>query len=504
MKTIRHLSMVALGLLMGACTTDDITTEQPAENGKGIPFTATLSNGGSATRALSGPDDSNVITATWAMNEHVALVYKVGDETKVTDAEVTAVSDGTDGKTKGTATISATLDAGVTNGTDVTLIYPFSAVNQTEGDDYGKIKTDVFEGQTGELTPRTTPDDTSISEKYDLRIGTGKISLATTPASLKENVTMDSQIAIWKLTFKYGETDITNQITNLTIVHGSASYVVTPTAQDAIYVAMYGDAEGYEIPHDLYIIASTATNPTYLYTKSKASVKLAAGKMYTTTGLAMDRQSIDVGYYLNKDGSITFTKQTSGDDESYAVIAYVGSADKYFSHFLAIALNNLDDHGGTYRWSDALTAVGTYAAAHPVTFCGTTYNTSTTYTYFDCVTSDQSATSATHTANTRQGWRLPTVTDWRYIFDGLCGGAGDNSPTSPAGVSDNMEYGDGSTLRDAINTACGNTELIGGTYWSSSQETGNANRAWGYGFGNGMFMLKYKTIYYFARAVFAY
>ena len=88
-QAIRLLSMAALALLMGACATDDITTGQPAENGKGIPFTATISNGGSATRALSGPNSSNVITATWATGEHVALVYKVGTVTKGADATVT-------------------------------------------------------------------------------------------------------------------------------------------------------------------------------------------------------------------------------------------------------------------------------------------------------------------------------------------------------------------------------------------------------------------------------
>ena len=59
-QAFRLFGMAALALLMTACSTDDITTGQPAENGKGIPFTATLSNGGSATRALSGPNSSNV------------------------------------------------------------------------------------------------------------------------------------------------------------------------------------------------------------------------------------------------------------------------------------------------------------------------------------------------------------------------------------------------------------------------------------------------------------
>jgi len=189
-QAFRLLSMSALALLMGACTTDDITTEQPAENGKGIPFTATLSNGGSPTRALSGPDGENVISATWTTGEHVALVYQVSGTTVVTDATVTAVDNGS-GQMK--ATITAMLDEDVTTGTDVTLIYPYSAVN-TSGVNIGKVKNDVFKNQAGTID--------YISANCDLRKGEGKITVNTNDASLKDNVTMDSQIAIWKLTLK--------------------------------------------------------------------------------------------------------------------------------------------------------------------------------------------------------------------------------------------------------------------------------------------------------------
>ena len=188
--------LAALALTMAACSNEDNITEQPAEV-RGIPFSATITTGG-ATRALSGPDNTTkVITATWAENEEVALVYEVGGETKVTKATVSAVSDGTDGKTVGTATITATLDANVTNGTNVTLIYPYSMV-ETSGTNIGKLKDNAFTGQNGALT-----GDGSISKNYDLRQGKGKIYYnGTDAATLKDNVAMASQIAIWKLTTK--------------------------------------------------------------------------------------------------------------------------------------------------------------------------------------------------------------------------------------------------------------------------------------------------------------
>ena len=200
--TFRLLGMAVLGLLtVTACSTDDNTSGGDSSIGvpvlsSCIPFSATISaaGAGSRTRALSGPDaTTNVITATWAVNEQVAMVYKVGSETKVTPATVSAVSDGTDGKAAGTATITATLDGGVTTGTPVTLVYPYSAV-ETSGDNIGQVKSDVFAHQDGTIA--------GISANCDLRQATGTITLATSPASLSSNVSMDSQIAIWKLSLK--------------------------------------------------------------------------------------------------------------------------------------------------------------------------------------------------------------------------------------------------------------------------------------------------------------
>ena len=264
-QAFRLLSMAALGLLMAACTTDDITTEQSAENGKGIPFTATLSNGGSATRALSGPNSSNVITAKWAVNDEVALVYKVDDETKVTKATVTAVSDGT-------ATITAELADGVTTGTDVTLIYPYSAVNLTAGDDYGKVRDDVFKDQAGTLA--------YISENCDLRKGEGKITLSTGSATLKENVTMDSQIAIWILSLKDNAATPNDIIpTKLDVYFGGMTSSVTTGGMTSRFdMAVPAGTGGITF---FATTTNSITNSYYIFNKS--SVTLAASTYYQST-----------------------------------------------------------------------------------------------------------------------------------------------------------------------------------------------------------------------------
>lgn len=205
-----------------------------------------------------------------------------------------------------------------------------------------------------------------------------------------------------------------------------------------------------------------------------------------------------VGDVITSDGTFA-TKGASGEQ---AVLAYIGKVDNYFDRFLAIAL---EDTGDKINWASALAAVNTYAGSHAITIGGTTYNTGTTGdTYYDQVADNESTSSATATA-LQQGWRLPSVTDWRYIFAGLCGLA---SPAPDAGgVKDGMVYGTGSTLLGAINTACGNTALISDTngYWSSSDLYTNSNSAWYYRFYDSLFYWSYaKSVNKHVRAVFAY
>lgn len=241
---------------------------------------------------------------------------------------------------------------------------------------------------------------------------------------------------------------------------------------------------------------------------------------------ASEATTEDIGSFIGSDGNIYAADATLPDGVTkQAVIAYVGAVPNYFDHLLAIALEDVD--ATSHTWADALTAAGTYAAAHPITIDGATYNTSTTgSTYYDQVASNQATTSATATAQ-QTGWRLPSVTDWRYIFDGIgrikngvtltAKGyysdivySSNATPTDPLGVLNDMCYykdGDApdySTLRAKINEACGNSALQS-FYWSSSEYSGDSGKAWVYGFYNGLFWGYTKTLSTsYVRAVFAY
>ncbi len=487
MKTTKIFMMAALALMMTACSNDDNDQTAPKPNADGeITVTAKINvNDGSAlTRAVA--DNGTTITSGLAVDEQIAVLFSDGTSNIKRTATVKSI-------TAGTATIEFTIPSTLADGTACTLVYPATAANaaNTDVDTYANL----LAAQTG-----------TLGANLDVRKGTATILNDGETASLSGTPSLAAQFAIHKFTIQdLGGTDKTATEFKVSDASGNVIATVTPgSATGTLYVALPVMAVG------TYWFNATVGGAPYI---AKATVNTAttAGKFYQT-----QVNMATIGDYLNKDGSITATKQVSGDNESYAVIAYVGSVNKYFSHFLALALTDVDANDHT--WAQALTAVGTYAAAHPVTIGSTTYNTSTTGdTYYDRVANNQSASSATATA-IQTGWRLPSVTDWRYVFDGLgrikgglalSDGTNAVTPTSPLGVSNNMVYrngNDGSTLRAAINTACGNEALPSPNwcYWSSSEYTVSSDDAWYYNFNFGVFWWCSKASDLYVHAVFAY
>ena len=196
MKTFRYLTIAVLGLVMAACSSD-IASEQPvvSHQGKGISFSATISMKGSATRSVM-TESTSTISAAWKTGDELALVYEVSGQKQVTKATMTVSDDKS-------ATITATIAEGVTTGTTVKLLYPYSRVcdDPAEAATYGTISEDALAGQDGTLE--------TIANDYDLCQGDGEFTLMSDgTASLKADVTMASQIAIWKLSISDGTNSI--------------------------------------------------------------------------------------------------------------------------------------------------------------------------------------------------------------------------------------------------------------------------------------------------------
>ena len=264
MKTFKKISIVVLSLMTAACSSD-IASEQPSESlqGKGIPFTATISMKGSTTRSAM-TENGSTISAVWKTGDELALVYEVSGQKKVTKATMTVRDDKS-------ATITATIAEGVTTGTAVKLLYPYSAVSDNAEDtSYGAMKRDALGGQDGTLE--------SIAMQFDLCQGDGTLTIASGKASLKADVTMKSQIAIWKLSL----TDGTNAIkaTQVNIDKGKDEQMAMVMPKEGtfseFYVAVPAVSNG-----TINISAATTSEGNYTYTKT--GVTLEAGKYYQST-----------------------------------------------------------------------------------------------------------------------------------------------------------------------------------------------------------------------------
>ncbi len=262
-KTLKYFSMAVLALAVAACDNDDIDLSPDQQPSSGIPFTATIATGSSAmTRALS--ESGSAINASWAVDEQVALIYTISGTAYNTTATVSSV----DGN--GKATITATLQDGVTDDTDVTLIYPASAADGTTGN----VKSDLLLNQDGTLG--------GIASKYDVRKGTGKIAVSGSSSSLKEDVTLTNQYAIWKMT-------LNNSAKNLYITADGVliAGATLATAGTAFYVAVPAVSS-----QTISVVANDESNNCYYF--SKGGVILETGMYYQSSVTTTALTTVDV------------------------------------------------------------------------------------------------------------------------------------------------------------------------------------------------------------------
>lgn len=302
-----------------------------------------------------------------------------------------------------------------------------------------------------------------------------------------------------------GDITITNGVTKVTATKGSS-------AQQCIGKGESSDCGTVTVDG----VASWSGTSTTNLTCTTSGNTLTLNR-YPLLVAKATLSSVDIGKVLAADGKIyadAASANTNGGG-AQVVIAYVGSVPNYFDKFLAIAIDDVD--GSKHSWSDAVTAVGTYAAAHAITIGSTTYNTNVIgNNRYDHVENNVNKSSATRTDGVLKGWRLPSVTDWRYIFDGLGRQkkgliltakdrqsvySTNATPTDPLGAKYLMAYYGSISLCSVINEACGNSALQSNIYWSSSQ---CVNYMWGYTFDEEEFSQSVTSIGQYARAVFAY
>ena len=253
MKKLNILAAIAiLAAAVSACSVKENPVNEPipAPESKVVTLVATLEPTSAPATRSTMTDDGTSIIADWEVGDKVWVNYDdAGDNNLVAKGTVTAV----DGSGKATITVD------LVDPKDASIIvfgYPY---------DHWTEAKDVRIDQVGTLA--------DINQNHAAVSGSGTLTVSGSDVTLPGNVSMNQDMAIWKLSFNDGVTDITDQITSLNINFGPYDdYMVTPNAQSDIYVALYPVVDG-----DLTITAATSTG---IYSYSKSGVNLDNGKVY--------------------------------------------------------------------------------------------------------------------------------------------------------------------------------------------------------------------------------
>jgi hypothetical protein len=385
MKAIKLFSMAVAALMMAACSNEDNDVQQPAQQARMIPFEATIGPAGASTRTTitegTGTDAGKLMVA-WKGGEKIALVHNG----KKDEVEVTTVN------LDGSAVITGSIDATGTDGEAVVLVYPADAVKSvTSGTTYVPNTDDAF------LAIGLQQDGTLeyIGNNLDAREGSETLKISSGTATLNDNVTMESKIAVWKLTLT------TDGTTPLAANQVTLSIGTNPIAATAVNATGKSEWTLCVVPATLALYSGNFTvtakvgSDTYTYTKA-GGVSLTKNTYYqSTVTLSKPAPALivnpAVGQVIGADGKnyADVAAATAAETTAVAMIAYVGSGSDC-EHGLAIQLNSSPvqkdrSEAGTY--AEGLTAVpgGT--------------------------------------------WRLPSKADWQNMFLG-CAKSGDASSAS--------------------------------------------------------------------------
>ena len=459
----------AAAAVVSACAIND----DPQIESLGIPFKAVVSNG-DEVKAIS--DAGSKIITNWAKDETIALVYLVGGTPYNTTATITSV-DGT-----GKATIEATLQDGVTDGTSVTLIYPASAADGTTGN----ILSSVISAQDG-----------ALSSARDIRKGAGTISVELGTATLAEGATVPAAYAICKFSVWDPDddelylsslkiSDGSSVIADVTLASPDYEVFVTLPAMTGATLWFEGEASGQP-----YIAKGNATLTAGQYFKPSMTM-YTAGNVIGANGK----------FYKNM--STAVSKGTT----AAAIIAYIGddTAEAGYTHGLAIAMK--DAGGSTQRWRSSgsttdnenqyMVAALAIAAKESGSVITASHNSSA-YPAFQAAlantfTADEGLSTAAPSGTS--GWFMASLFQWNQIIKGLSG-----ESTDLNGMANSKLQGDafGSKLTSA---GVDRSRLWDTYYWTCTEY--NATAAWRYERANGLISNNTKTYFNSVRAVLAF
>ena len=496
MKNVSLAALLMTSAMFTACSSDDeLLNEQPVNPTEPKTYTMTIqaTMGDDATRGLykNGESATSALNANWNGKEKVRVVQDgkvIGTLSAAMSSEHRTTLTGTvtgfvenhdvgfymladeDGKMDYTGQCGALLDD---NGTgNIEDNYDFASYELT-GDEC--MEAFKIEGST--VVPK---DGVYIPFTSQQAIVWFEFTYNNTPLYAKQLIVTDKNSGklVQSIDTKTGIK------TSSTKTYGPLSLTPVNNTAAGFYVALNLDGAS-----DIHLRVVDSNDK--IYTCNQTNVTFEKGKYYRVTAKMSSCSSLLlsqitpydknlVGWYLAKPlAGEAFaydpTEISFPSDKDYGIIAYVGKVPGYFDNFLAMAMHDINKDGSEGRefmsWSEALTAIGSYATAHPIVIGSTTYKTASNTAYDEV---DDNTASASNTSNsTRKGWRIPSVTDWRYIFYGLCD---EPSPTNPAGITQGVDYSSSNLVKKLNDEQ--NADLSGRGWYCTSSAFSGANDSW--------------------------
>ena len=302
--------LMTAALFTTSCSSDDdsIFTEPQAEpEAPVIHFRAQLGakngdnqNGAKAQRRVV-TDKDTYLDADWQVDEEVALIYKYETTTTTTIFGFPIGSPKTEThivKDKVTVTelsgdaaiVEGYLTGSPTDGTEVRLVYPYAAADesQTDGVKASNLATNTQDG--------TIDGENGISKIFDVAVGDGNLAVSTgsNEASLQEMATLHNIYAMLKLSFKDANNVAIDGISNLTIknnANGNVLAKVRGGLMNSIYVAM-------EPINTNTVVSFTAISTSGVYSGTASLSSLVASMFYRSTlklNATTDKGAVDPG-----------------------------------------------------------------------------------------------------------------------------------------------------------------------------------------------------------------
>ena len=392
------LGILAMGLAIAACSRMRETEIPVLENGGDITITATLAPKAPVTRAVADNADGK-ITVTWAVNEHIAILYEVSSVKELADATITSVDGGT-----GAATISFTVDGGTSDHTPCTLVYPLAAAKA----DFSGVKT---------YAEFLSLQDGTLNANLDVRVGEGTIHIS--PASLNVTTQPEAQFAIFKFTLEDKSSEAINA-TGFTVQEGDALITsVTPaSATNSIYVAIPPAVAGTTFKF-------TATDGSRAYAQSIASTAAIEKGYYYQTTLAMPKDALPGLFTINgSGGKVRFSPGNLQATTADKGVSWTWNfAENQWDCVGNVAANNVINGNGTVSANGKVDLFGWVGASSTVLTAGAAQYGISNSTESDDYGTDAGETLKSDWGNTmKSGWRTPTKDEWVYLLSTRGGG----------------------------------------------------------------------------------